>query len=212
MPLIACYGKAMNYRLPISTRVRISLALLPAVLLLSAACALSGCSDGGPAYPSLASRPAERLTDTAEPASPSPDTAAQVNTAPAAPSAELAARLDHLVEQARSGYRAFAAKRAAAERLVSAAGAAPAGSDGWAGATQALSGIESARTQTAQPLSDLDRMEIDDRMAHPAQFAPDGSAAQRPDALAIAQARDTVSALVAEEDALLEKLGARLKH
>src|SRR5579863_6716660 len=93
MPLIACYGKAMNYRLPISTRVRISLALLPAVLLLSAACALSGCSDGGPAYPSLASRPAERLTDTAEPASPSPDTAAQVNTAPAAPSAELAARL-----------------------------------------------------------------------------------------------------------------------
>ena len=212
MPEIACYGKVMAHRPFVRICVHASGALLRAALSLGAACALTGCSDGGPAYPSLASRPAERLTDTAEPASPTPDSAAQVNTPPGAPSADLAARLDRLVEQARSGYRAFAAKRAAAEREVSAAGSAPAGSEDWARATQALSGIESARTQTAQPLSDLDRIEIDDRLAHPAQSGPDGNAAQRPDAIAIAQARDTVSALVAEEDGVLEKLDGRLKH
>jgi len=201
MPQIACYGKAMDYRPLIFTRARISPALLPALLWLAATGALNGCSDGGPAYPSLASRPAERLIDIAEPASPDPVTRGEA--APGTPSAELVAQLGKLVEQARDGYRTFASKRAAAERLVSAAGAAPAGSDDWARATQALSGIESARTQTAQPLSDLDRIEIDDRMAHPAQAGPDGNPVQRADAIAIAQARDTVSALVAEEDAVL---------
>ena len=41
-------------------------------------------------------------------------------------------------------------------------------------------------------------------MAHPAQNGPD--------AIAIAQARDKVSAMVAEEDAVLEKLDGRLKR
>jgi hypothetical protein len=219
MPEIACYGKAMTYRPANCTRVRIPSALRRAVLSIGAASALTGCSDRGPAYPSLASRPAERLTDTAEPASPAPDSNARVSAASALPSADLAppsadlaTRLDQLIEQAHSGYRTFSAKRAAAERQVSAAGTAPPGSEGWAQATQALSGIESARTQTAQPLSDLDRIEIEDRMAHPAQSGPDGNAVPRPDAIAIAQARDTVSALVTEEDAVLEKLAGRLNH
>ncbi|MDP9057771.1 MAG: hypothetical protein M3N34_10690 [Pseudomonadota bacterium] len=197
MAEIACYGKAMAY----PPLLRVLPALLPA--MLAATCALNGCSDGGPAYPSLASRPAERLTDTVEPQTVPPAVASP--DAPAAtPSADLAARLDSLVEQARSGYRTFAGKRAAAENLVSSAGDAPAGSEEWAKATEAMSGIESARTLTAQPLSDLDRIEIDDRMAHPAQNGPD--------AIAIAQARDKVSAMVAEEDAVLEKLDGRLKR
>ncbi len=172
---------------------------------------LSGCSDGGSWYPSLASRPAERLTDTAPPAAPdSPAPTTPVRAAASPPSADLVARLNRLVEQARSAQRDFADKRSRAERLVSAAGAAPVGSEDWARATQALSSIESARSLTAQPLADLDRIEVDDRLAHPVQASPDENAAQRPDAIAIAQARDKVAALVAAEDEILDRLNGRL--
>ncbi len=176
------------------------------MLALLAACALGGCSGEGADYPSLASRPAERLTDAAQPARPGPTP----GPAAAAPTAQLAVRLDRLVAQARSAHRDFDDKRAAAERLISAAGAAPAGSEGWARATQALSGIESDRSRTAQPLVDLDRIDIDDHLAHPAKDGPDSDRSTRPDAMAIAQARETVSALVADEDAVLARLDGRL--
>ncbi len=182
--------------------------ILPVLLSLTAVGALGGCSDSGSAYPSLASRPVERLTDTAPTAPATPDPGATAAAA-VAPSAELAARLSDLVAQARSAQRDFADKQAAAERLISAAGAAPAGSDPWARATQALSGVESARSLTAQPLSDLDRLDVEDRM-HGAQLGADGNSAPRPDTTAIAQARDTVSALVAQEDAALARLDGRL--
>lgn len=185
---------------------RTHIAILPAVLLLAGT--LGSCSGGDDSYPSLASRPAERLNDGAPPAAPdSHDLASPV---PAAPSAELAARLDQLVQQAQAAHRDFADKRGDAEALVSAAGAAPAGSEAWARATQVLSGIESARSLTAQPLADLDRIEIDDRLAHRARAGPDGNLPSRPDAIAIAQARTTVAALVAQEDEVLAKLDGRL--
>jgi hypothetical protein len=125
------------------------------------------------------------------------------------PDADLVARLGALVEQARSARRDFAGKQAAAERLVAAAGSVPVGSENWARATQALSGIEVARSLTAQPLADLDRIDVEDQL-HEAQIGTAGSPAPRPGTIAIAQARDTISALVAEEDAALAKLDGRL--
>lgn len=188
--------------MPNQPTMRTRTIILPAILSFVAVCALGGCSDSSANYPSLASRPAERLTDNAQPVvADAPEVARGV------PSPELVARLDYLVEQARSARRDFGDKQATAETLVSAAGSAPAGSEDWARATQALSGIESARSLTAQPLSDLDRIEIDDNLAHPAQA---GEQASRLDAIVIAQAHKTVSALVAEEDAVLARLNGRL--
>ncbi len=178
--------------------------ILPWLLSLTA---LGGCSEGGADYPSLASRPVERLTDTVPVAAASP--VAGGSGVAAAPSAELAARLDALVGQARSAKRDFDGQQAAAGKAIAAAGAAPAGSEPWARATQALSGVESARSLTAQPLAELDRLEVDDRL-HTAQLGPEGKSAPRPDTAAIAEARDTVSALVAEEDGVLAKLDGRL--
>lgn len=183
-----------------------SRAILPAILSWAAVWTLSGCSDGGTHYPSLASRPAERLTDTGVVATTAIAAATAIS---AAPSADLAARLDRLVEQARSASRDFDDKQPAAETLIGAAGAAPVGSDSWARATLALSGIESARTLTAQPLADLDQLDVEDHL-HAAQIGPDGDSPRRPDAIAIAQARDTIAALVAKEDAVLAKLNGRL--
>jgi hypothetical protein len=200
------YGASMRYQFPARNRPTI----LPALLSLAMAGALTGCSDGGPAYPSLASRPAERITDTAPVASATSDPGAST-AVPAAHSADLAARLDNLVGQARSAKRDFDDKQSAAERLIAAAGAAPVGSDDWARATQALSGVESARSLTAQPLADLDRLDVEDQL-HAAQIGSAGNSAPRPDTVAIAQARDTVSALVVEEDAVLAKLDGRLAH
>ncbi len=183
------------------------IAIVPAVLFIG--CAMNGCSGGGGSYPSLASRPVERLNyaappvgrDSLHPAAPVPS---------ATPSADLAARLAELVKQAKGARRDFAGQQAGAERLVGAAGAAPTGTEAWARATQVLSAMESARSLTAQPLADLDRLEIDDRLAHRARIGPDGDQPSRPDAAAIAQARTTVATLVTEEDTILARLDGRL--
>ncbi len=193
--------------MPAQHALRIPPPILPAVLSL--VWALAGCSGDGASYPSLASRPAERLTDTAQAPAPGSSPADNATAkAPGPPSAELAARLGHLVEQAQSAFGEFNGKRAGVEKQLGAARGATAGSEEWARATQALSGVESARSLTSQPLADLDRIEVDDRVAHPAQTGLDGPRAA--DAVAIAQARDTVAALVTEEDAILAKLDGRL--
>jgi hypothetical protein len=179
--------------------------ILPALLSLMPIWALGGCSDGGAAYPSLASRPVERITDPAPVAAQMPDPA----TASVALSPELAARLDKLVGQARDAKKDFDDQQAPAERLIAAAGNAVAGSEPWARATQAMSGVQSARSRTAQPLSDLDQMDVDDRL-HGAQIGADTKATLRPETAAIAQARRTVSAMVAAEDDVLGALDGRL--
>jgi hypothetical protein len=191
--------------MPYQPAARLQPVILPCLLLVMA---LGGCSEGGSGYPSLARRPVERLADAAPVAAASPGPGA-AGVAAVAPSPELAARLDELVGQARRARRDFDDQQAAAERAIAAAGAAPAGSELWARATQALSGVESARSLTAEPLADLDRLDVDDRL-HAAQLGPEGKSAPRPDTAAIAQARDAVSALVATEDVVLAKLDGRL--
>jgi len=176
--------------------------------LLSAALLtiLSGCANGGGDYPSLADRPAERLDGhlPADDARPAPAPAAD------AVPLELTAQLDQLVQEAHDANRRFAEKSPVAERLIGAAGAAPAGSESWAQATQALAGMVAARAQTAQPLAELDHIDVDDRIAHVPQTGTGPDQAPSATAAAIAQARATVSGLVADEDAVLARLDGRL--
>ncbi len=198
---LVCYGTGMFGKL----------SALP-ITIMAASLALTGCSEGSDGYPSLAERPVERATSTPpmDTITPTPGVASSSASDHAAIPNDLAARLDHLVQEASSAHQTFADKQHAAETLVSAAGSAPAGSENWARATQALAIIESARAETAKPLGDIDRIDVDDRLAHAAQDGTSGDSASRPAMAAIGKARETVSAWVAEEDSVLTRLDGRL--
>jgi hypothetical protein len=155
---------------------------LPAVLL-------AGCASTSD-YPSLAPRPVERIegafaTDTPESA-PAP---------PPAPSADLVARLAQLQRDASSLHAQFVAAAPAATRLASAAGAT--GSDSWASAQVALADLDSLRSRVAVSLADLDALWVDSTI----------EAGPREE---IGAARDSVEAMVAQEDEVLARLRSRV--
>lgn len=164
-----------------------SLRKLAPPLLALALCACAASSDR---YPSLAIRDAERVEGTFE-----PDAAATPAPAPAPPSADLLARLAELRRDAASAHREFLAGVPAAERLAAAAGGV--GSDSWASAQVALSSLDGARSKAAVPLGHLDVLFIDATVA----------AEQRE---AIAEVREDVVRLIAEEDAVLARLRGRM--
>ena len=205
--------------------------------LLLATSLLGGCGHSV-GYPSLARRPAELIgldgTVTAPcahgrerhaaTACPPGDGAARVtgSSAVVAPGrvigpstgtangSALAGRIDALVSEARAGHAQFASRQAATEALVMAAGSAEPGSDAWARATELLSDLDSAHALTTTPLAELDRMDIDDRLAH-ADDDPNGTLA-RGDAAAIRAATATVAQIVADDVAVLDALKGRLRH
>lgn len=162
-----------------------------ASLLALTALALAACAKDAGTYPSLARRPAERVSGTAPVVTPAPDAT------PAPPSSELTDRLDRLVAEARSADARFRQNSARTRNLVSAASGAAPGSEGWAVATVAVSDLESQRSQAMIALADLDALYAAETVA--------GS-----DASAIARARDQVIAMVGEEDAVLNELKGRL--
>ncbi len=170
-------------------------------MLLGALLALSGCADGK--YPSLAQRPVERSS--AKPVtgpSPSPTTAE-----PASPA--LLAKLNALLGSAREAHAAFLARRGEAERLATAAQGAPVPSDAWAAANETVAELDTNRTGVAMAQNQLERLYIDDRLAHALDDGKaDGPA--RPIAAAISAARDEVLAMAAREDVVLDDLKARL--
>ena len=168
-------GKAMTLRAPHP--------VLLAVLL-------GACATPSGQYPSLALRDAERVEGTFE-----PDTAQATAPAPAPPSAGLLARLSQLRQAAASAHAEFVSAIPAAERLASAAGSV--GSDSWASAQVALAELDSARSEAAVALGDLDVLYIDAALA----------ADQRE---AIGAARAEVVGLVSEEDATLARLRAQV--
>lgn len=162
------------------------LRLLPlAPLMLTAACATSG------SYPSLAQREAERVAGAFE-----PDTAAPVPPPPVAPSADLAAGLANLQQQASEADAQFRAATPAAARLAAVAGSS--GSDSWASAQVALADLDSLRSQAAVALADLDLLWTDATLE---QGAPRE---------AIGAARDAVQAMVRAEDEVLARLRGRV--
>jgi hypothetical protein len=183
----------------------------PVIAPITALVLLSGCAAQGE-FPSLAKRPAELALEAAPvataavPATPERITGSGTPVAPApgatatdqAVSADLATRLRDLNESARAAHERFAAKRPRAATLVGAASGAAVASEAWSVATVAVADLESARSDAMISLGELDRLYAAERI--------DGG-----DGGAIAAVRDQVTAWVADEDAVLAELGARLK-
>lgn len=166
-----------------------------------AALLLSGCAADYESYPSLARRPAERagaaaperVTGSADVVAAAPT---QLPPAPP-PSADLVARLAQLDDQAQAAHGEFSSRRAEAQRLVSAAGGASVGGEGWAQASVALAGLETARSQAMIALADLDALYAQESIA--------GT-----DVSAIGATRDRVIGLIDEEDQVLAQLRGRV--
>lgn len=160
-----------------------------ALAALLAAALVAGCAADQGEFPSLARREAERVSGTLQPPQPSP----QPTSAPQAPSAEIAARLDQLTAQARAAHAKFQAHEAKARQLAGAAAGAAIASEKWAVATVAISDLESARSEAMIALADLDGLHT-------------AAVVEGRDNAAIAAARDTVTALVGAEDRVLMEL------
>ena len=165
----------------------------PALISAATLLLLTGCAADYNNYPSLARRPAERVSGTIEVA---PPTAAPAPVL-APPSADLTARLGQLGEQAQAAHREFTGRRGRAEELVAAAGGAPVGSDGWAQANVALADLETSRSQAMIALADLDELYADARVNG-------GNAAT------IAATRNRVIDMIGEEDIALAQLRGRI--
>lgn len=159
-------------------------------LLAFAPLLLSACASSNDQFPSLARRPAERITGIAEAATPLPAPAPTL----APPNLALTARLAGLVEQARSAHGRFQTRVPRAEQ---AAGGGSMGSERWAVASVALAELESARSGTMVALADLDEL-----------FAAESVAGR--DASAVNAARDQVIGWVGEEDRVLAELRRRM--
>ena len=188
LPFALARGQAHRYVAPMPRFART--ALVPTLAALTAACASTGTSGD---YPSLAIRDAERAEgqiDAGEPAR------LDIPPVEVELSGGIDARLASLVSAAQEAHAEFVSVQPRAIRLV--AGAGSVGSDSWAAAQVALAELDSARSRAAVPLADLDMI-----------FAAARVAAE--DTQAIEQARNTVIALVSEEDATLEELRSRIQ-
>ncbi|WP_341712843.1 hypothetical protein [Erythrobacter sp.] len=162
--------------------------VIPLLLTALAGCAGSGSGSGK--YPSLAIRDIERVQGTFEPVGAEQLDVPKVEVAY---SGSLQDRLSALVGQAEDAHRVFNAAVPVAEQLANAANDAEIGSDAWASAQVALAGLDSARSDVAVALGELD-------ILHAAR------AVQAEDVGAIDAARGKVLALVTIEDATLERL------
>lgn len=161
-------------------------------LAFVAACA----SPGGGKYPSLATRPGERVSGTVEPIA-----------APAPPPATAAtgSRIARLRAQAQAAHARFAERRASAATLSAAAQGAAAGSEAWSVAQIALASLEAARSEAMIALADLDSLYVTARID---AVPTDGSG----DVDAIGAVREQVIGLIGEEDAALASLRGRLRE
>ena len=163
---------------------------------LSAVVFLSACANTGDTrFPSLATRPGERVSGTLAPAprpAPPPATAATGN------------RLADLRASALAAHRRFGELRGRAEQLSAAARGAAVASEAWSVAQVALAELEAARSETAVALADLDSLYI----AAAAAAVPTAGSG---DLDAIGAARAEVTGWMADDDAVLESLKARLQ-
>ena len=153
--------------------------------------ALAGCASVYTA-PSLAPRPAETI----DPRVPMDGAASMAPVDPA-----LAARLNALVAQARSGNDAFQTAAAAAERLVAAAGRP--GSESWISAQEALSVAVAARAPTTGAMGDIDALAAN-------MIATRGGIAPA-DQAAIEAAADAVGAIDRSQASRIDAMQARLR-
>ena len=156
---------------------------------------LAACATADEEYPSLAIRDVERAQGQFETGEPARLDIAPVETAFDGPLPET---LAGLVDAAAEAHEEFTSVQPGAARLVEAARGSGVGSDSWAAAQVALAELDSARSQAAIALGDLDTLYVAAR-----------TAAEEADA--IDAARNRVIALVAEEDTVLGNLRADLQ-
>ncbi len=168
-----------------SLMARLTLPLYTAAIALM----LDGCAADTVNYPSLARRPAERMSGTSPvvPADPAPIAS------PAPPSAELSARLAGLLDSARAADGLFKTREARARLLANAAAGSAVASESWSVATVALADLESARSNAMIALADLDALYAAARISG-------GEAA------AISAVRDQVIEIIGAEDTVLAGL------
>ena len=152
---------------------------------------LAGCSAPGGTIPSLAPRAAEQI-DPRVPVERPP------NDRPVAPG--LAARLDSLVAQARSGEAVFEAAIAAARRAADGAGAKE--SESWIVAQEALSAAVKAREPAAIAIGEIDSIGAELLVAQ-GGLAP-------ADLAAIERAADIVGAINRRQADAISAIQARL--
>ena len=160
-------------------------------LLAALGCSLGACATPSEEYPSLALRPAERVTGTMQPPLPAP------YVPPPTPAA-VVDRLAQLSGEAASAHRAFLAEAPRARTAVAAARGAQVGAESWSVAQVAVAGLESARSRAMIALADLDRLYVD--------AAVGGEELTR-----IGAVRDQVSGQVDEQNATIEGLLGQLR-
>lgn len=158
--------------------------------------ALSACNGGMAAYPSLAQRPAERaFAQGATVAAPAP-------TAPGAPDATTVQHVVALRADAMRAQTAFARQADETDRLAAAAHNSGTGSEAWAAATSALAALDSARSQTAVALADLDALQVRTSVTSAQANTPQAAATYA----VVAYADQAVAAILMDEDARITAL------
>ena len=150
---------------------------------------LGGCAADAGQFPSLAIRDSERVTGSMQP----PENAWVPPPAPP----EALGQLAGLQAQARMAHDAFLAQANDARRLVGAGSGAQQGTDAWANAHIALAELQSTRAPALVALAELD--------AFYAAVLTEGAQAEE-----IATVRETVLAMVTDEERLIGELGAEL--
>lgn len=186
--LAAAQSRAMARAMFRSARL-----ILPAL----AAPFLAGCAATGD-YPSLATREVERIAGSALPADAEPAPPA----APAPADAGTQARLRALVGKASNAHQRFLGQRGDAERLVARARGSAQASENWSVAIAAISGLEAARNEASLALADLDAMFAAERLGHYNE--------ETGNALAMAEARDTVTGWIDSQNRAIDALARRL--
>lgn len=165
----------------------------PGLILAASSLILSACAKDEGVYPSLAKRPAERVTATWPPAPPPP----------APPPAPLdpatAGSVAAYVTMARYADVRFQGKVARARATVSVARGAKMGSEAWSVATVAVSELEAARAQAMVAMGELDSLYVDART-------------QGRDVTAIEAARQEVIGIIARQDRVLDSLKGLLER
>lgn len=159
-------------------------------LVLAALPAMAACASPGGDYPSLAIRDVERAQGQFE-AAPAPPV--EVPEIPTDASGPLTERLAALDSAAMAAHEAFLAKAPAATRTARAGADAAIASAAWAEAQVAVSDLDSARSNAAMALGDLDTLMV----AH---------AVAGQDLTAIEAVRQKVLAMIGEEDEVLARL------
>ena len=160
-------------------------------ILALAALSLGACASDAGQYPSLARRPAERVSGTLPVEGPVAQPTAATDTA-------TLGTLDSLLAKARAGHARFQGKEARTRSLVNAASGAALASESWSVATIALSDLESSRSDVMLAMADLDALY--------ARAMVDGQPVGD-----IASARNTVQAILNSESQVIAALKGQLR-